>query len=104
MSIEISGYVFSGPYTSSLSLEDRSGVYVVLTPTDSTHYRVLDVGESARVRTRVENHDRRSCWRRHANRGAICYAAYYMPGSQQSGRQAIEKKIRKQYKPPCGVR
>ena len=102
MTIELSGYKFSGPYGSTSSLEDRSGVYAILTPTSATHYKVIDVGESATVKTRVENHDRKPCWRRHANSGRISYAVYYTPRLQQTGRKEIEQKIRKQYNPPCG--
>lgn len=103
MSIEIAGYKFNGPFQSTASLEDRSGVYVVLTPTDKTHYKVVDVGESATVKSRVESHDRRSCWQRSANSGGLKYSVYYTPGQQQSGRKIIEEKVRKQYDPPCGA-
>lgn len=103
MSIELSGYKFAGPYSSASSLEDRSGVYAILTPTDATHYKVVDVGESTMVKTRVENHDREPCWRRHANSGGLRYAVYYTPRLQQAGRRAIEQKVRQQYRPPCGA-
>lgn len=103
MSIELSGYKFAGPYRSASALENRSGVYAILTPTSSTRYKVVDVGESATVKTRVENHDRQPCWRHHANGGDIRYAVYYTPGLQQAGRQAIEQKVREQYRPPCGA-
>lgn len=102
MSIALSGYRFDGVYSSTSSLHNRSGVYAILTPTDSTHYRVLDVGESATVRTRIENHDRKPCWHRYANRRQLRYAAYYTPRAQQPGRQAVEQRIRRQYHPPCG--
>ena len=102
MSIEIAGYRFEGPYESTSDLENRSGVYSILTPTGNSRYKIIDVGESATVRTRVEGHDRKSCWRRNANNGQIRYAAYYTPGLQQAGRKKIEQKIREQYNPPCG--
>lgn len=102
MSITLSGYKFAGPYKSTSSLENRSGIYAILTPTKPTRYKVIDVGESATVKTRVENHDREPCWLRHTNSGGLRYAAHYTPGLQQAGRQAIEQKIRQQYQPPCG--
>jgi hypothetical protein len=102
MSITLSSYKFDGPYKSAASLADRSGVYAILTPTTSSRYKIVDVGESAKVKTRVENHDRAPCWRRNANSGGLYYAVRYTPGLQQAGRQAIEQKIRKQYGPPCG--
>ena len=102
MSITLSGYQFADPYKTTSSLEDQSGVYAILTPTDATHYKVVDVGESAEVKTRVENHDRRPCWQRNANSGELRYAVRYTPGLHQAGRKAIEQKIRRQYRPPCG--
>lgn len=102
MSIEIAGYTFSGPYKSTSLLEDRSGVYTVLTPTDTTHYKVVDVGESAKVKTRVENHERKPCWQRNTTSDGLRYAVYYTPNLQQAGRKVIEQKIRYQYRPPCG--
>jgi hypothetical protein len=103
MAIELSGYKFAGTYASTSSLEDRSGVYAILTPTTQNRYRVLDIGESATVKSRVENHDRESCWRRQAKNGEIRYAVHYTPGLQQTGRRAIEQEIRGQYHPPCGT-
>jgi hypothetical protein len=104
MTITLAGYEFSGPFSSTSSLEDRGGVYAILTPTSSNQYKVLDVGESATVKTRVENHDRKPCWQRNANTGGVYYAAYYTPGMQDTDRQAIEQKIREKYDPPCGKR
>ncbi len=101
--ITLAGYQFSGPYRTTSSLEDRSGVYAILTPTTANNYKVVDVGESAQIKSRVENHDRRACWLRNANPGGIYYAVRYTPGMQQPGRKAIEKKVRDTYKPPCGV-
>ena len=52
-------YTAEGPYTSTESLEDRSGVYIILTRAKSTDkWTVIDVGESHELKTRVENHDR----------------------------------------------
>lgn len=99
MSIEIVGYDFEGPYLYTSSLSNRSGVYVILTPTSNSNYKVLDVGESAHVKTRVETHNRTTCWNRNANNGGIRYAAYYTGEAQ---RMSIERKIRDQYDPPCG--
>ena len=103
MSIKLSDYTLEGPYQSTSPLRDRSGVYAILTPSGSTSYEVIDVGESATVKTRVENHDREPCWWRNANRGGLHYAVRYTPGLQQAGRKAVEQKIRKQYRPPCGL-
>ena len=98
MSKQIGRYVFDGPYASADALQDRSGVYAVL---DSV--KVVDIGESATVKTRVASHDRTLSWYAHAI-GNICYAAYYTPNLQADGRCRIEQELRAQYKPPCGDR
>ena len=103
MSINISGYSFSGPFSSTSSLEDKSGVYAILTHTSGENYNILDVGESSTVKERVENHDRKSCWQRNAVNG-IQYAVHYTPGVHQSGRMKIEQRIRNQYNLLCGSR
>ena len=104
MSISLAGYEFAGPDNSPSTFEDRSGVYAILTPSAANRYRVIDVGESATVKSRVENHDRKPCWLRHAISGGLRYAVYYTLGQPQAGRQIIEQKIRHEYKPPCGDR
>jgi hypothetical protein len=99
MSIKLGKYQFEGPYTSVNSLDDRSGVYAILCY--NGQYRVIDIGESAEVKTRVTNHDRQGCWTRNCT-STLAYAVYYTSYLQQSGRMAIEQELRKLYDPPCG--
>ncbi len=103
MSIQIGTYHFDGPFSSPGRIADRAGVYAVLDRHASGKSYVLDVGESATVRTRLETHDRADCWRRNAQ-GTIQYAVLYTPGSNQSKRKRIEDELRQQYSPTCGVR
>jgi hypothetical protein len=105
MSITIGRWTFEGPYalTESWRLKDQSGVYVILCPTEQNQYRVIDAGESAQVKTRVETHDRKDCWRRNC-KGTLYVAVLYTPNLQQPGRSKIEQEIRRQYNPPCGER
>jgi len=105
MSVKICGYDFEGPYrlTETERLEDRSGVYVILCPVQQNEYRVIDVGESAQVKTRLETHDRKDCWELNCS-GTLYVAVLYTPHLQQPGRSEIEQKIRRQYNPPCGER
>jgi hypothetical protein len=99
MSIAISGYDFEGPFVTTASLKDQSGVYAILSKASNGTYDLLDVGESAKVKERVESHDRVSCWRRHANSSGVSYSAYY---ADSTSRMNLEKKVREQYDPPCG--
>ena len=100
MPIVIGQYTFDGPHTSTEALEDRAGVYAILCETRS-QYHVMDIGESAQLRTRVENHDRQHCWTRKC-RGALAVAVLYTPNLHQAGRRAIEQQFRAQYSPCCG--
>ncbi|SFR14207.1 hypothetical protein [Desulfoscipio geothermicus] len=104
MSIKVGGYTFEGPYSSTNSLEDRSGVYAILCTTgDANTYSLIDVGESSEVKTRVENHDRAGCWSENCLNTLRC-AVYYTPHKQQAGRKEIEQEIRDKYSIPCGER
>ena len=95
MAIQIAGYNFVGPYSSTSSLRESAGVYAILDGRSSPS--LIYVGESASVKSRVENnHEREPCWIRESNSG-IYYAAYYTQGN----RTAIESEIRRRYNPPC---
>lgn len=101
MSISIGNYSFEGPYTSTDSLKDQSGVYAILGRNAATEtWKVVDVGESGGLQARVANHDRADCWksRKYA---ALNVAAYYCNAVQRS---KIEQELRNAYNPPCGER
>jgi hypothetical protein len=102
MSLNIGNYTFEGPYTSANSLKDRSGVYAIVCHSGG-RYHLVDVGESATVRSRVENHDRTSCWNSNCN-STLMVAVFYTPNLQQPGRRQIEHEIMDQFNPPCGER
>lgn len=102
MSIKIGNYTFEGPYTKVESLQDKSGVYVILCH-NSQNYNVVDVGESATIKSRIENHDRKDCWKKNCS-STLEVAVLYTPNMQQAGRMGIEQELRDQYKPPCGQR
>lgn len=101
--IRISGYDFEGPYTSTADLRHASGVYVILDRRSDGKWSVIDVGESGDVRTRIENHDRKSCWERH-RQGTLGVAVLYTPGWSADQRRALESKVRQEFNPPCGER
>ena len=96
--IKIGNYNFEGPYRDTEKLKDRSGVYAILCPQSQKTRKVIDIGESAQVKTRVQNHDREDCWQRHC-RDRWLVAVYYT-----TDREDIEKALRQKYQPPCGDR
>lgn len=103
MTIEIGRWQFEGPYTHTGSLYNGSGVYAILDKRKNGINYVIDVGESATVKTRIETHDREDCWVRNQH-GNLTVAVLYTPHLQQEGRRAIEQEIRSLYPPACGIR
>ena len=101
MSITIGAYTFDGPYTNTDQLEDKSGVYAILCKSSDGEYSVVDVGESATVKSRIDSHDRKDCWTRNCS-GTLTVSVLYTPNKQQTGRMEIEQELRDQYNPPCG--
>src|SRR5437899_7335794 len=102
MSITVGPYTFEGPFSDTESLQDRSGVYTIHCYRDGNYY-LVDVGESATVKSRVESHDRKDCWSRNCS-GTLTVSVFYTPNLQQAGRKEIEQAIRNQFNPPCGDR
>lgn len=100
--VTVGRFNFEGPYASTAYLQDRAGVYTIIDDRSGV-LQLIDVGESATVKSRIENHERESCWTR--NRiGILKVAVLYTPGLQQVSRMQIEQEIRDHYNPACGVR
>ena len=102
MSFTVGKYEFAGPFNSTNQLEERSGVYVIVCSVNG-QYQPVDCGESATVKSRVDNHDRGNCWNANCS-GTLMVAVLYTPNLQSAGRVAIEQDIRRQYTFPCGQR
>lgn len=98
MEFKISGYTFAGPYDSVEQLNDESGVYVVVTG-ETGNWKLLDCGESPKVKERVSNHERRECWQRNAVEGRI---AFFVKNAEVKGRQMIAEEILNENEFPCG--
>ncbi|WP_321403877.1 hypothetical protein [Maridesulfovibrio sp.] len=105
MSISIGGFTATGPYTNTEDLQDRSGVYILLTKKNivNNKWKVVDIGESREIRSRVQDHDREECWGWESE-GVLDYAVIYTSGKQKAGRMEVEHELRAQYSPPCGGR
>lgn len=102
MPVKLKNYLFEGPFFSINRIEDRSGIYAILS-FDNEKIYVIDIGESSEVKTRLENHDRKDCWEKNC-RGTFTISVYYTPNLQQSGRKLIEQELRDWYDPVCGDR
>lgn len=102
MGLKVGKYELEGPYPNTRSLQDTSGIYVIVDSVNG-QYTPIDCGESATVKARVDNHDRSECWKRESS-GTLMVAVLYTPRLQSTGRVAIEKEIRDEYDFPCGNR
>ena len=101
MSITIGNYSFEGPFGDTAHLRNNSGVYAILSRrTDADRYTVIDIGEAGWLQDRVANHDRRDQWGR-SNYGTLAVAALYC---DEAARMRIERELRAQFNPVCGVR
>ncbi|MGU9963634.1 MAG: hypothetical protein ACNYPD_05940 [Candidatus Halichondribacter symbioticus] len=97
MSITFSGYEFEGPFNSTSNLKDQSGVYLILKDVGGNKFEAIYVGESEKVKLRIENnHERTNCWK---NNNFTHFAAHYVTG--ENNRRSIETKIRQDYNPTC---
>jgi len=93
-------YSFDGPYSDTGSLTDNSGIYLIVC-SDGLTYNPIDVGESAKIKSRIDDHDRADCWKKNC-KNTLMVAVYYTPNKQQAGRKEIEQDIRCNYNFPCG--
>ena len=97
--MQLFGYNFEGPYRIEESDEvlNRAPVYVI------TNYSkdIIDVGQSGETGTRLDNHERRPCWKK--NDGYYFYICW-MPSDRytQDDRLELERRIRREYFLSCG--
>lgn len=93
-------YVFNGPFTHVDRLLRQSGVYLISVAENGAH-RVLDIGESDDVHTRVKHHDRESQWLANNNGGQLHVSSYYC---DEPTRMLIERQLRGLFNLVCGER
>jgi len=99
MAIKLGKYSFTGPVESIDDINDRSGLYAVVCDVDHENF-LLDVGESSKLRTRIENHDKKDCWIKHCN-GQLKIYIHYTLWSKQLRRILIEQELRELFHPGC---
>jgi hypothetical protein len=101
MSIKLGKYLFTGPFESIDKIKDRSGVYAIVDEVDNEYF-LMDVGESIKLRTRIENHYKNASWLKYCN-GKLTIYACYTPFLNQQGRIRIEKELRELFHPDFKV-
>jgi hypothetical protein len=95
-------YQFARVPLSQADFSDTSAVYVILCDSGESS-RVIDVGETGELGTRIDNHERRDCWARSCQNGTLWVGVYPMRGQTRATRLAVEAELRQQYNPPCGT-
>ncbi len=99
MSIKLGKYSFTGPITSIGKLRNKSGIYAIVCKTDMEYF-LIDIGESLKLRTRIENHDQKKCWIKNCN-GQLIFFAHYTIFLNQKSRIIIEGELRELFRPAC---
>ena len=99
MAIKLGKYSFTGPLESIDKINDRSGMYAIVCKVGNEDF-LLDVGESSKLRTRIENHDKKECWTKHCN-GKLTVFVHYTPFLKQQKRISIEQELRELFQPGC---
>lgn len=106
VSVTIGGTAFACVRLADADFADAAAVYVILCVAADGSWKVLDVGQSGEVGSRIDQHDRRGCWARNCPGGNIWVCVYPMPANRFSkqDRERFERGLRVQYNPACGER
>ncbi len=100
---KIAGYDFAGAYQTTAGLRDSAGIYVILDYRRNGKWYFLDVGESSTIKTRIDSHERRSCWEQN-RQGTVQIAVRYTPTWSAAQRRLVESTIRGEHRFPCGYK
>jgi len=92
MSIKIGTYTFDGPYKTSTTLKDKSGLYAILC-LSGAKITIIDIGESSMIKTRIDGLFRDSTLNQQCN-GFLMVAVCYTPNVQQAGRRRVQEEIK----------
>ena len=101
MAIKLGKYSFTGPVASIDKIKDKSGIYAIVCKVNGEYF-VIDVGESSKLRTRIENHDQKDCWTKNCN-GQLTIYVHYTTFLKQKGRILIEHELRELFHPDCKI-
>jgi len=99
MAIKLGKYSFTGPFESIDKLKDRSGIYAIVCKV-GTEYFLIDIGESSKLRTRIENHDKKDYWMKNCN-GKLIFYVRYTAFLKQQGRTLIEQELTELFGVDC---
>ncbi|OFX43083.1 MAG: hypothetical protein A2046_08700 [Bacteroidetes bacterium GWA2_30_7] len=101
--LKIGRYSFDGIFLNTNKIASMSGVYAVFS-VKGKNKKLIDIGESAYVKDRLDNHNRKDCWSKECTEGNWGFAVHYTYGFHKAGRMKIEQEIRKNHNLACGIR
>jgi hypothetical protein len=107
VAVPIGGRSFSCSSLAQADFANIAAIYVILCVKPDKSWKVLDVGQTGELGSRIDSHDRRECWVKNCETKNIWVCVYHMPSGTYSpeDRRALEAALRRQYSPvPCGQR
>jgi len=104
--ITIGRYPFICVPLAQADFADVAAIYAIICVAQDGSWTTLDVGQSGQVGSRIDDHDRRSCWERKCLNRNIWVCVYRMPSAQytKQEREQLESALRTQLNPKCGKR
>ena len=104
--VTIGNLAFQCVRLSEADFKDIAAIYVIICVDKDGIWKVLDVGQTGELGERIDNHDRKKCWKDNCPNKNIWVCIYKMPSDKytKQDRLDLEKKLRDQYNPPCGKR
>jgi len=103
--IKIGNYNFDGPYLlSNFETIDKAAIYAILCKNEiSGKYRLIYIGQSGEIETRLDSHNQKNCWKNNCNLSNLYIAIFYTPSSEYSKneREEIERELIDLYNPIC---
>jgi hypothetical protein len=99
MSICLGNYSFSGPVESIDKIKNLPGIYAIVCIVEGEYF-LIDVGESSKLRTKIENHCKTECWTKNC-KGQLAIFIHYTVLLKQRERIFIEQELRELFHPDC---
>jgi len=92
---------------SDANFADIAAIYVIICINRvGNTYTVIDIGQTGELGTRINNHDRETCWKRKCPNGNIWVCIYKTPTNLYTKQQRLdlEHQWRAKYNNLCGER
>jgi len=104
VNLTIEGYPFISVPLSDADFNDKAAIYVIICVAQNGSWKTLDVGQSGKLGSRIDSHDRKDSWLKRCQNIWVC--VYQMPSNKytKEERLRVEKILRQKLSPACGVR